>query len=106
MGATRNNLVEDYTVQIKQFRDRLVALEQENVLLREENFRLKGGNDGERRRNRDLESRLVNAEAVNGSLLRKNKALEETKKELERDLDDKELQINPKRRNIKGRHDA
>merc|ERR1719282_284184 len=96
--ATRNNLVEDYTVQIKQFRDRLVALEQENVLLREENFRLKGGNDGERRRNRDLESRLVNAEAVNGSLLRKNKALEETKKELERDLDDKELQINAKKK--------
>ena len=96
--ATRNNLVEDYTVQIKQFRDRLVALEQENVLLREENFRLKSGNDGERRRNRDLESRLVNAEAVNGSLLRKNKALEETKKELERDLDDKELQINAKKK--------
>merc|ERR1712029_477946 len=36
--------------------------------------------------------------AVHGSLLRKNKALEETKKELERDLDDKELQINAKKK--------
>ena len=96
--ATRNNLVEDYAVQIKKFRDRLVDLEQDNILLREENYRLKGGNDGERRRIKDLETRLVNAEAANGSLRRKNAALEETKKELERELDDKELQINAKKK--------
>ena len=96
--ATRNTLVEDFANQTKKFRDRLVELEQENVLLREENYRLKGGNDGERRRIKDLETRLVNAEAANGSLRRKNTALEETKKELEKELDDKELQINAKKK--------
>ena len=46
----------------------------------------------------DLESRLVNAEAANNSLQRKNVALAETKSALERDLDDKELQINAHKR--------
>ena len=96
--ATRNTLVEDFANQTKRFRDRLVELEQENILLREENYRLKGGNDGERRRIKDLETRLVNAEAANGSLRRKNTALEDTKKELEKELDEKELQINAKKK--------
>ena len=96
--ATRNTLVEDFATQIKRFRDRLVDLEQDNILLREENYRLKGGNDGERRRNKDLETRLINAEAANGSLRRKNVALEETKEKLERELDQLELQINAKKK--------
>ena len=55
---------------------------------------LKGGSDGEKRRIKDLENRLVNAEAANNSLQRKNVALAEAKSVLERDLDDRELQIN------------
>jgi len=96
--ATRNTLVENYNGQMEKLRALLVEQEKELIVLREENTRLKGGSDGERRRIKDLESRLVNAEAANNSLQRKNVALAETKSALERDLDDKELQINAHKR--------
>ena len=79
---------------MESLRAALVEQEKELIVLREENSRLKGGSDGERRRIKDLETRLVNAEAANNSLQRKNSALAEAKGVLERDLDDKELQIN------------
>jgi hypothetical protein len=53
------------------------------ILLREETQRLKARCDGERRRNRDLESRLVNAEAANESLQRRVDAFCEAKNVLE-----------------------
>ena len=62
--------------------------------LREENSRLKGGSDGDRRRIDLLEKKVVNAENANIALTRKNAALEEVKIQLERELDDKELVIN------------
>jgi len=83
---------------MEKLRALLVEQEKELIVLREENTRLKGGSDGERRRIKDLESRLVNAEAANNSLQRKNVALGDTKTALERDLDDKELQINSHKR--------
>merc|ERR1719203_2789374 len=70
--ATRNTLVENYNGQMEKLRALLVEQEKELIVLREENTRLKGGSDGERRRIKDLESRLVNAEAANNSLQMKN----------------------------------
>lgn len=92
--TTRNTLVEDLQGRIEAFRSRLVEAEKEIIVLREENSRLKGGSDGERRRIQDLEKRLVNAENANTSLQRKNAALNDVKSVLEKELDDKERQIN------------
>jgi len=92
--ATRNKLVENYIEETKNFRTGLAESEKEVILLREENCRLKSGSDGEKRRIKDLENRLVNAESANNSLQRKNVALSEARSVLERDLDDRELQIN------------
>ena len=101
--ATRNTLEETYKTDVETLRASLVEQEKELIVLREENSRLKGGSDGERRRIKDLETRLVNAEAANNSLQRKNSALAEAKSVLERDLDDKELQINT---NKKKQHES
>jgi len=92
--ATRNNLIENHISESEKFRTGLSENEKEIILLREENCRLKSGSDGEKRRMKDLETRLVNAEAANNSLQRKNVALNEAKSVLERDLDERELQIN------------
>ena len=89
-----STLVEDLQGKIEAFRSRLVEAEKEIIVLREENSRLKGGSDGERRRIQDLEKRLVNAENANTSLQRKNAALNDVKSVLEKELDDKERQIN------------
>ena len=48
--ATRNTLVENYNGQMEKLRALLVEQEKELIVLREENNRLKGGSDGERRR--------------------------------------------------------
>ena len=96
--TTRNSLVEDHNTQIEALRARLVEAEKELIVLREENTRLKGGSDGERRRIQDLEKRLVNAENANTSLQRKNAALVDAKTVLEKELDDKELEINAKKK--------
>ena len=48
--ATRNTLVENYNGQMEKLRALLVEQEKELIVLREENTRLKGGSDGERRR--------------------------------------------------------
>ena len=92
--TTRNTLIEDHNSNVESFRARLVELEKENIILREENSRLKGGSDGDRRRIDLLEKKVVNAENANIALTRKNAALEEVKIQLERELDDKELVIN------------
>lgn len=61
-------------------------MEKEAVLLKEENKRLKAGWDGEKRRNVDLETRLVNAEAANTSLQRRVEAFCEAKVVLESEV--------------------
>ena len=48
--ATRNTLVENYNVQMEKLRALLVEQEKDLIVFREENSRLKGGSDGERRR--------------------------------------------------------
>ncbi len=96
--STRHSLIEDHAQQVDKFRARLVEAEKEIIILREENHRLKYGSDDEKRRVKDLETRLVNAEAANNSLQRKNAALHEAKSVLEKELDDKELEINVKRK--------
>ena len=68
------------------FRQRLVAKEKENILLREENQRLKIVSEGSERRIRDLESRLVNAEAANTSLQRRVGAFSDQKAVLENEV--------------------
>ena len=87
-------MIEDHNSNVESFRARLVELEKENIILREENSRLKGGSDGDRRRIDLLEKKVVNAENANIALTRKNAALEDVKIQLERELDDKELLIN------------
>ena len=60
--------------------------EQELVLLREESARLKANADADRRRNRDLEMRLVNAESANNSLQRKMAATTDARRVLENEV--------------------
>ena len=105
--ATRNTLLQDFAekgteqvhlplqsridclllpVSENQFRQRLVSSEQELVLVRAERDRLKSGWDGEKRRVRDLESRLVNAESANTSLQRKVTALGHNELALENEV--------------------
>ncbi len=99
--TTRNTLIEDHQKQAELFRARLVDAEQELIIYREENTKLKSGNDGERRRIRDLETRLVNAEAANTSLKEKLAAYDSAKTVLERELDEKELMLNEQKRKMR-----
>ena len=63
-----------------------MASEKELVLVRAERERLKTGWDGEKRRTRDLENRLVNAESANTSLQRKVEALGHNELALENEV--------------------
>lgn len=92
--ATRNTLIQDHKEKSEHFRQRLVNMEKECILLREENKRLRAGWDGDKRRIKDLENRLVNAEAANTSLQRRVDACYENKVALENELDEKELELN------------
>lgn len=58
-------------------------MEKEIILLREENLRLKGMSENDKRRIRDLEARLVNAETANSSLQRRVHAFNDAKATLE-----------------------
>ena len=71
---------------MESFRQRIVDTEKELILLREENQRLKAGWEGEKRRNRDIETRLVNAEAANGTLQRRVDAFCDAKQVLENEV--------------------
>ena len=71
---------------MENFRQRIVDTEKELILLREENQRLKAGWEGEKRRNRDIETRLVNAEAANGTLQRRVDAFCDAKQVLENEV--------------------
>ncbi len=64
----------------------MVETEKELILLREENGRLKAGWEGEKRRTRDLETRLVNAESANTSLQRRVEAFCDAKVVLENEV--------------------
>lgn len=91
--ATRNTLIQDHQMKQESFRNRLVEHENELIVLREENARLKNGWDNDKKRMRELESRLVNAESANTSLQRRVDAFCEAKVVLENELDEKELEL-------------
>ena len=55
---------------------------------------LKTLSEGQDKRIRDLEGRLVNAEAANNSLSRRVHAFDSARAHLENELDEKELQVN------------
>ena len=78
-----------------------MEIETELILLREENSRLKSVGEGKERRIKDLEDRLVNAEAANNSLNRKIGAFNHAKVTLENELDEKELLLNQQKKDQK-----
>ena len=92
--ATRRALLGDHEIRERKFRDHLITMEQEGILLRAENQQLKNQLEAERKRVASLETRLVNAEAANRSLGTKVAAYSETQMVLENELDDKELEVN------------
>jgi len=92
--VTRQNLLVDHEGRERRFRDHLVTMEQESLLLKAENKQVKAQLEAERRRVVALETRLVEAEAANRSLSTRVAAYSETKAVLENELDDKELEVN------------
>jgi len=92
--ATKNTLVDDHKSKLELFRNKLVEIEKELILTRQENSSLKTLSEGQDRRIRDLEGRLVNAEAANNSLSRRVHAFDSARAHLENELDEKELQVN------------
>ena len=92
--ATKNTLVDDHKSKLELFRSKLVEMEKELILTKEENSSLKTLSEDQDRRIRDLEGRLVNAEATNNSLSRRIHAFDSAKAQLENELDEKELQVN------------
>jgi len=99
--ATRNTLVSDHKSKLEDFRCRLVGTEQELILSREENGNLKVVGESKEKRARDLENRLVNAEAANNSLSRKISAFDNARVHLENELDEKELQLHQQKKDVK-----
>ena len=71
---------------VESFRGHLVDQEQELILLREENLRLKNISEADRRRIKDLEDRLVNAETANNSLQRRVQASKLARVDLENEV--------------------
>jgi len=107
--ATRRALLEDHENKEMKFRDLLLNMEQEGVLLRAENKQLKSQLDAERKRVAGLEAKLVSAEAANRSLTTRVAAYSETKAVLEDELDDKELEVNKmkgEKQRLKAKYDA
>lgn len=99
--ATRNTLVSDHKSKLEDFRSRLVGTEQELILCREENGNLKTVGESQEKRVKDLEGRLVNAEAANNSLSRKISAFDNARVHLENELDEKELQLHQQKKDGK-----
>merc|ERR1719341_382414 len=107
--ATRRALLEDHENKEMKFRDLLLNMEQEGVLLRAENKQLKSQLEAERKRVTGLEAKLVSAEAANRSLTTRVAAYSETKAVLEDELDDKELEVNKmkgEKQRLKAKFDA
>jgi len=98
---TRSTLVQDNSNKQDAFRSMLVEMEKELIIYREENARLKSMGEGKERRIKDLEDRLVNAEAANSSLSRKLEAFNSARLNLENELDEKELMLNQQKRDQK-----
>lgn len=92
--ATWKRLMEDHTEKTSEFRDNLVKQEEEMVLLRNENKNLKVQLEVEKKKNRQLESRLVNAESANRSLNDKVILYKDMNLLYENELDEKELMLN------------
>merc|ERR1711915_52638 len=77
-----------------EFRDHLLKQEEELVLLRNENKNIKLQLEIERKKSRQLESRLVNAESANKSLNDKVSMYKDMNLLYENELDEKELMLN------------
>ena len=92
--ATRSRLMKDHLDKTGEFRDQLVKREEEVVLLRSEAKNLKMQLETERRKVRQLESRLTNAESANRSLNDKMNKYEDMKMIFENELDEKEVMLN------------
>ncbi len=91
---TRKRLMEDNSEKMSAFRDLLVKQEEEVVLLRNENKNLKNQLEAERKKSRQLETRLSNAECANRSLNDKVNMYADMKILFENELDEKELLLN------------
>jgi len=92
--ATRTTLLEDHTNKLGAFRDLLKRQDDEVILLRNENKQLRVQLEAERKRARQIETRLANAEAANRSLNEKVNAYADVKLILENELDEKEPLLN------------
>lgn len=92
--ATRKSLKQDHTGKTGEFRDLLLKREDELVLLRSDNKALKSQLEAEKKRIRQLESRLTNAESANRSLNDKVGKYEDMRMIFENELDEKELMLN------------
>jgi len=91
--AIRKRLGNDNEEHWLAFRDRLVKLDEEMVLMRNENKNLKVQYEAERKRCRQLENRLSSAEAANRSLTEKVGMYADMKTLFEVELDEKELAL-------------
>jgi len=91
---TRQTLLSDHEKRQTKFRELLMRLEKEAVLLRNDNKQLKAQLEGERKRNLNLETRLVRAEDANKSLNQQMLAFNDMRQVLENELDEKELALN------------
>jgi len=92
--ATRNRLMEDHSEKLGGFRDLLVKQEEEVILLRNDNKNLKQQLEAERKKSRQMENRLTNAESANRSLNDKVSKYADMKLIFENELDEKELLLN------------
>ena len=96
---TRKTLLEDYEDKQNKFRDFLAKQEEELLLLRAENKKLKTQLQAERRKTTSYEQKIVSAEAANRNLIDKVAAYEDMKQILENELDEKEIALNAEHRN-------
>jgi len=91
---TRAFLVEDLDNRQRKFRNMLVEMEQELILLRSDSQQLKSQLEMERKRSSGLQAKLGIAESTNKSLSMKVAAFNDMKVVLENELDEKELELN------------
>merc|ERR1712058_128869 len=85
---TRQTLLSDHEKRQTKFRELLMRLEKEAVLLRNEHKQLKAQLEGERKKNLNLETRLVRAEDANKSLNQQMLAFNDMRQVLENELDE------------------
>eukprot|EP00096_Caligus_rogercresseyi_P002527 TRINITY_DN1469_c1_g1_i1.p1 TRINITY_DN1469_c1_g1~~TRINITY_DN1469_c1_g1_i1.p1 ORF type:complete len:848 (+),score=297.15 TRINITY_DN1469_c1_g1_i1:157-2700(+) len=99
--ANRGKLLEDQSRKHDQFRKRIVDMDHELILLREEKAKYRSAEELKNRRIEELEARLVSTEAANSSLQRRVGAYSETKNVLEWELDEKEILLDQQKKDVK-----